>query len=337
MMQEMLTDDIVMSSRIRLARNFKNIPFPAMLSDDFEAENLVKKVFNVVKGLGQFKLVFLKDLSNIDCLALLEKHLISKELIDNKDISAYITCDDEKVVIMLNEEDHIRSQCFLPGLHLDEAFEKINKIDDKIISSLPIAFSEKLGFLTACQTNLGTGLRASVMMFLPALTMTNSMENIIASVSKLGFTFRGVYGEGSSADGYIYQLSNQTTLGVVEKEIISSVKKVVLKICEMEKSAREILQDSKRDEIKDNAFRAYGILSSSYLLSCEEFGMLIARIKLGKCLGLIDLADPEILDKLLINAQPALLMKRFGKEMSCDERDRFRADYVSRAIKNQKI
>lgn len=332
-----LTKDIVVSSRIRLARNLKDYNFPIRINDENDKNEITQLIYNAINKVEPFHVYKLSNMDNLSSLKYLEKHLISKELIDNKDIASFCVNKAEDIVVMINEEDHIRQQCVLKDYNLDLAYQKLSRIDDALIKNTNIAYSEDFGFLTACPSNIGTGMRASCMLFLPGLSMTGSITDIINTVSKLGLTVRGLYGEGSNADGYLYQISNQTTLGKSEKQIIDSVKSTVEKVCELENEARDILFQSKKDEIKDATYRAYGILSNSYIMTSEEFTKLLSQLKLGKSLGLIEFLDQNILDEIEVECQPANIMNRFGELMTPIKRDKFRADYLSKALKNQRI
>ena len=218
------------------------------------------------------------------------------------------------VIIMICEEDHIRSQCIYGGFNLLKAFDRVNKIDNKILGKLNIAFDEKLGFITASPNNLGPGLRASCMMFLPALYKKGKIEQMIDEARSKGLTVRGMFGEGSKALGYLYQLSNQNSLGMTEEEIIDEVSDFVLKLCEYEDNLRGELLDEKYDELKDVSCRAYGILKNSYILSEEELYKQLSELKLGVVLGLVELEDPDEIDKLYYEAGKANLLEKFGEK-----------------------
>lgn len=331
-----MSKDIVISSRIRLARNFEDFNFPIRLSDD-DAKKVVANVWNSLNVGNNFVLHTLSKMDINSCVKYLERHMISRELLDNKDISAFITNKAENVVVMINEEDHVREQCILKGFALDEAYEKLCEIDKSICENNKIAWSEELGYLTACPSNLGTGMRASVMMFLPALTKTGAIGEVIKTYQELGFAVRGCLGEGSEAQGYLYQISNQTTMGQSEEQIIGCVKNVAKKVCELENEAREILFQTKCDQIKDATYRAYGILSNSYMMTESEFTKLLSDLRLGYCLGLIEFRNPNILEEIEVSSQPANLIERFGEELNEEKKNKFRADYLCRALKNQRI
>lgn len=332
----MIFNDIIVSSRIRLARNLYKTPFPTNKTEK-EGERVLDLVSGVINEAGLFELFKMNEVNEINKEAMYERHLISKELIENFENGAVMLNHDETVAIMINEEDHIRQQCILKGDNLSLAYDTLNKTDNYLIKNLQLAFSTKLGFLTSCPTNLGTGMRASIMMFLPALSMENKINELIEALSKLGITIRGVYGEGSVAEGFMYQISNHITLGLSEEEIISKVNLAVEKITNLEKNARIKLLEEDENEIKDMVFRAYGILSNCHKISTSEFMKLLAQVKLGVSLGLISFKDQAVLDRLLELAKPATLMQISGKDLNANERDLFRANYLHKKLINQRL
>lgn len=326
-------DEVVLSSRIRLARNVSDLPFPSRLNDE-RASLVARKVYDAVNPTDNYDLYKMSNISDIDGNVLMEKHLISADLLHNNQFGAAIINESETVSIMINEEDHIRAQCILKGLALREAYDKINAVDDVISSKIKIAFDPKLGYLTSCPTNLGTGLRASVMMFLPGLTITKSLDAVLGAVSRLNMTVRGVYGEGSDASGYIYQVSNQKTLGVTEGEIIDSVETSIKHIVDAELKSRDMLMKNNEAELKDEILRAYGLLTNAYKMSCREFMKLAALVKLGAYYGLLNISDRARLEKLVTDVQPANLIALCAKKLDADERDVYRAEYASKVLKS---
>ena len=233
---------------------------------------------------------------------------------------------------MINEEEHIREQCILKGFSLDEALEKLYEVDDLLLDKLSIAYDEKLGFLTTCPSNLGTGIRASVMMFLPALSLTNKMQKLIDNLKQKGLTVRGNYGEGSDAEGYMFQISNSRTLGYSESEIIDKVKDAVIEICQMELSARDsILQSKNIDLIKDKIFRSYGILKYANLMNTEEAYNYISQVKFGVCLGFFYNISFDALNQLQEDIQPNTLSMIYDCEDD-EKLDKYRAEYISSKI-----
>lgn len=321
--------DIAFSSRIRLARNVKGFPFPTV--DDQYVSDIVKPVYQSLNKLGRFHLYHMSKLSSLEKNVLREKHLISTDLTNHNSGAALIS-EDEKISVMVNEEDHIREQCLMPGFRLEEAFSILDKVDDALSDKIEFAYDTRYGYLTSCPTNVGTGMRASVMLFLPALTMTRKIASVINAVSRERITVRGVYGEGSSAEGAMYQLSNQISLGNTEAEILRHVYNTVLKISEAEISARnEVLT---RDEmaLKDRVCRAYGILTHAVILSSREFMQLFADVKLGVQMNLLPLKNAGVLDDVVVKMQPANITLMAGREISPRERDAYRAEYVSKTL-----
>lgn len=327
------TDDVVISSRIRLARNVNDIPFPSRLNDE-RASLIARKVYDSLQAGDSYDLYKMSNISEIDGNVLMEKHLISADLLNNNQFGAAIINESETVSIMINEEDHIREQSILKGFNLKEAYEKINAVDDCIAARIRFSFDPRLGYLTSCPTNLGTGLRASVMMFLPGLSITKNLDSCVNAVSRLNMTVRGVYGEGSDADGFLYQVSNQKTLGVSESEIIQSVETSINHIVDTELRAREVLLRNNETELKDRIMRAWGVLTNAYTLSTDEFMRLTAFVKLGVYYGLIRVSDRARLEKLITEAQPANLINISGKQLDAAERDLYRAAYVGKTLRN---
>jgi len=328
---------IVLSSRIRLARCLNNFVFPSIL-DSEQGYKVINQVAGVLLPLGDYKAFTMEDLPALDAEVMQEKHLISNNLLNNKKHGAVILSSDETISLMINEEDHIRAQCFLKGLSLHQAYENLSKIDDALINSLSIAYDSSLGFLNSCITNVGTGMRASVMLFLPALTLANQMQAIINSLSNQGLTIRGVFGEGSQAQGYMYQVSNAKSLGVAEKDIIQKVTSSVMKICEAELEARKYLVEQNPIEIKDRVYRAWGILTNAYAISASEFLLHAGEVKVGIALGYIKLKDNTLIDRLMFNVLPSSLTQLIGEEALSDTEDRLeRAKFVSSALKGVRL
>ena len=328
-------NDIIISSRIRLARNLYKTPFPTNKGEK-EGARVLDLVTGALHKAGNFEFFRIKNLDEVEKLVFKEKHLISKELIDNYEHGGLALSADRTISVMINEEDHIRAQCIQEGFSLNLAYNNLNKVDDVLMKNLELSFDYSLGFLTSCPTNLGTGMRASIMMFLPALTLNGKINNLIETVAKLGITIRGVYGEGSVAEGYMYQLSNQMTLGLTEEEIINNVNSTVLKIKELEVKERLSLKENKFEELQDFVFRAYGVLSNCYKINSSEFMKLLAQVKLGVSLNVINLKNESLLDSLLELAKPASLVQLSGRELDASERDLFRAEYLHNALKNER-
>lgn len=328
-----ITQGIVVSSRVRLARNVVGIPFPSKKREQKPYDTLINQVYSALSKAGKFEIYKMANLQPAEAEALKEKHLISSDLIAAKAGAALINAD-ESISVMVNEEDHIRAQSIQNGFGLAAAYRELDKIDDLLSEKLPIAFDAELGYLTSCPTNLGTGMRASVMMFLPALTIDKTISSIINALPKLGLTVRGVYGEGSSATGFLYQISNQVSLGVTELDIIKNVEAAVIKICSAEKLARQNLMEKNPLEIKDRVFRAYGILTNCARLTTGEFMTLISEVKLGAYLKIVNVSDIRTIDEVIDKCQPANIVVASQKQLSPTERDIYRAEYVAKALKS---
>lgn len=330
-------ESVVISSRIRVARNIAGRNFTQNFDPEFSL-NLVNKVADTVMPLGKYKVYRMSAISDFDSELMCAKHLISRELIKNKETGASIIREDEAVSIMVNEEDHIREQCILKGLNLDGAFRLISEIDDELDANLDFAYDEKFGYLTSCLTNTGTGLRASVMLFLPALTINSKIDSIIKAVKEKGLTVRGVLGEGSFPLGYMYQVSNAVTIGVSEREIIANVKTAVLKIVEMELTERKKMIDKfQYCATTDIVWRAWGILTNCYTIDYAEFMKLVGEVKLGISLGIIVLNDNKVVDRLIEYGSDLALMKIKGKMMTIEETAKFRAENLYKQLKNNRI
>lgn len=323
-------NDVVVSSRIRLARNIADYPFDSRL-DETSAKEIIEKV---TEALGKgFTKTELNGLSAVEAGALVEKHYISPDFAKKKLPRVMLKNETDEVAVMVCEEDHIRLQCILPGLALDEAYEKACIYDDKLDDNLNIAFNEDIGYLTHCPTNLGLGMRASVMLFLPALTLTRSMENLSVQLSKLGVIIRGMYGEGSQPDGCLYQVSNRITMGVTEEDTIKRLNDIVMQICDKERKARDVLKSDNHSALADRVCRAYGILKYARIMSSKEFLKLYSDVRLGIALGLIDGLTYEKLGEIMIGVLPAnLILRNGGKSIGDLERDILRADYIRGAI-----
>ena len=321
--------DVVLSTRVRLARNLRDFPFPNRLD-----KNECKKVNETVRDVllnGDDRLSYteMSALNAYQAVSLAEKHLISPEFASDSAGRALILSNDEDISVMLCEEDHVRLQVIYPGLSLSEAFEKAGELDKRLSSGLSIAFDERIGYLTQCPTNLGTGMRASVMLHLPALSQSSAISRLAATVSKLGLTLRGAYGEGSRPTGDIYQLSNQVTLGISEEAAIKNLNSITEQIIAQERQARQSLL--KDDAFIDKIYRAYGILRSAHMISCDEFTSLVSYVRVGASAGLIDVPI-EKLTRLLVEMQPATINAAAGQKYTSAQRDVIRADKVKKAL-----
>lgn len=331
--------NIVASTRIRLARNIEGYSFPSHLRDEKQAMEIIRMVTSGLARLDgfnddQFNVYYMDSISAEQAQILKENHLISPNLIKNRRCSAAIINSDESISVMINEEDHLREQCIVKGLALKTAYETMSRIDNRISNSMKFAYDEQFGFLTACPTNLGTGLRASVMLFLPALTINGLMPRVYRSIAPLGLTVRGMYGEGSEAEGYMYQISNEVTLGVIEENILEQVEEAVRNIAELEEVERgQLKTGSSALEIKDECLRSYGILTNCAKLTTDELIKYAANVKLGACLGYIGIDDILKIDDLVIKMRPANINAAARRRLTPLERDIYRAEYVAKHLK----
>ncbi len=318
--------DIVVSTRIRLARNLNEYPFPNKLNTKSRTalNNIIK---DAVETDNKFDLRFveMKSLARFEAASMAERHIISPEFASDADGRALMISKDEDICIMLNEEDHIRIQIMKSGFALDEAYQVADEIDDLLGNKLEYAFDERIGYLTQCPTNLGTGMRASVMLHLPALTMNGQIHKLINTISKLGLTFRGAFGEGTKATGDMYQLSNQITLGISEEFAIKNLKAITLQLCANERAAREELLKS--IDTEDTIFRAYGTLKWARLLSTKELMDNLSLVRLGSVAGKISVPI-ETLNELMISMQPASINVMAQQKLDEKERDTIRATKV---------
>lgn len=318
--------DIVVSTRIRLARNITEYPFPNKLNTKsrMELNNVIKEA---LESDNKYNLRFLemRTLARFEAASMAERHIISPEFASDLDGRALMLSPEEDISIMLNEEDHIRLQVMKSGFALDEAYSVANEIDDVLGAKFNFAFDERIGFLTQCPTNLGTGMRASVMLHLPALTLSGQIHKLINTVSKLGLTFRGAFGEGTNAVGDMYQLSNQITLGISEEFAIKNLKAITLQLCAQERTAREeMLKDVSTE---DRIFRAYGLLKWARLLSTKELMENLSFVRLGSVTGKINIPI-ETVNELMVSMQPATINARAGQKLPKQERDAIRASEV---------
>ena len=321
--------DIVVSARIRLARNLKGIPFPGRLEESVAAKILgdaFKSLKNTASG-SRFSVIDLTKAERAFALSLMERHLISPEMVEGKGVRGVIVSGDEGVSIMVNEEDHLRIQVIGVGLCLDKCLETADRIDDVLDSSLEYAFDEKLGYLTRCPTNLGTGLRASVMLHLPALCETGGVKGMFQSLSKLGFAVRGIYGEGTSARGSLFQVSNQLTLGFTERELIGRMNEVVERLINEERETRRKLIEKNELKVSDGISRALGTLKFARALSSDEAISLLSQMRLGVSEGIVTGMSCEEIDEIFTSVQPgSMAQMKTGLERA--DRHKVRADIL---------
>ncbi len=325
-------ESTVASTRIRLARNLEGYPFPNRLRDERQAHEIVRAVQVAASRVRSFRLYRMDVISEDVAQAICDDHLISTQLAANRAYGAALI-DEEgegeepvgKFSIMINEEDHLREQYILPGLNLPLAYSRLSAVDDELSKTLPFAFDASLGYLTACPTNLGTGMRASAMLFLPGLTRMNKMDRLIREISRLGHTMRGVYGEGSAAEGYMYQVSNEVTLGVSEDYILSEVQRAALEIVNLESQARRALLAGDAVGIRDECCRAYGILCNCERISYAEFLQYASDVKLGVALGFLNTPNFSALDDFIAAMRPANIGLYSDEALTSAERDVYRA------------
>ncbi|MCX7748928.1 MAG: protein arginine kinase [Clostridia bacterium] len=332
--------DVVVSSRIRLARNVKGYPFPFKMGRD-QSSVILEEVKNAVLNSGNSlvkKVMFidLQSLSAIDREALVERNIISRDLAQSHAQTGVLVSKDEKISIMINEEDHIRIQSLFPGMQMEEARNLCDEIDNLLENKLEYAYSRNYGYLTCCPTNLGTGIRASVMMHLPALTMTGYISGILEACGKLGIAVRGLHGENSQAHGNMFQISNQVTLGKTDEELIGNISSITKQIIEQERILRNELYKQNSFRFEDKVFRSLGILENARIISSDESLKILSDVRLGVDMGIIKNVKIETLDEIIIAIQPANLQKIAGRPLNPDERDIKRADLIRKRITCEK-
>lgn len=331
-------DDVVLSSRIRLARNIQQFNFPTRLQPD-EARRLLDMLEGTVPNLRQnsehlhdLALLRLDELTDLERRVLVEYHLISPQHARGTHGAAVMLNGTQSVSIMVNEEDHLRIQCLLPGMQLEEALRVANHVDDALEQHVDIAFDERWGYLTTCPTNTGTGLRASVMMHLPGLVLSKRIGSIITALAKVGVVVRGLYGEGSEPIGNVFQVSNQLTLGQSESDILRNLAGVCQQIIDRERSTREMLYQENRLLLEDRASRAYGLLTNARILSSDEAIRLLSDMRLGVDLNILPHVDKYVFNKLIVQTRPGYLQYIDGREKTAAERDVKRAAHIRQTI-----
>lgn len=327
-------ESVVISTRIRLARNLADYPFPhKLLTRKAQAREICDLLELPLRHIDDFQRFYLDEADEEQLSLLKENYLISQSLINHKDISAVYINRPETVSVMINEEDHLREQYYTKGFQLYKAYEYLSGIDDVIGDCVKLAYDDKLGYLTACPTNLGTGLRASVMLFLPAMTRRGMMRELMEQMRRKGMTVRGVYGEGSTAEGYMYQISNEITLGPSEQEILEVVYAAVYTIAETEVRARKEMYEADPVGLRDVCGRAYGVLANCARLDNAEFLRLIADLKMGVSLGIYEVNKMSELDDLIIGMRDSNIMRFFTGRLTKEELCVYRAEYVQKRLK----
>jgi protein arginine kinase len=329
-------DRIVMSSRVRLARNLRGMAFPlwAKKPERIKALEIIRPA---VESLPQLTGAFSQTMDNLAALdkqILVERHLISREHAAKTAGSGLVLNKEESLCVMINEEDHLRMQALRPGLQLRQAWMAIDQVDTELERKLDYAFSPELGYLTACPTNLGTGIRVSAMLHLPGLVLAEQINQIISSVNKLGLAVRGLYGEGTEALGNVFQVSNQMTLGEQETDIVERLNKVLLQIIEHEENARAMLLEKKPKIVFNQIGRAYGILANAHIIASKETMNLLSLMRLGIDLGEFPTTERALIDELFVITQPAHLQKQFTEKLVAEERDLLRADMLRERLRH---
>ena len=331
-----ICEGTVVTSRIRLARNVAGYNFKSRLFDKQKADEIIYRTYACAKKYAPFKLYEISKISPLEARCLKETYVISEALRTNSFSGAAAALDDGSLTVMINEEDHVREQALEKGFALKKAYMRLAPLDSWLNKNLRFCRDDRWGYLTACPTNLGTGLRASVMMFLPALTRTDKIGALAEHAKAAGLTVRGAFGEGSDGDGYMYQVSNEITLGKTEERIINEVQSFIEYAANLEQTNAIVYYNQFTREIDDEVFRAYGILSNCRIIDFSEFSALIASLKMGVMLGVIKASEVSALDDLLVTSRPAVIAKRLGLQNESVDNgliDEFRADYSRECVK----
>lgn len=323
--------EIAISSRIRLARNLAGFPFLTKCSEQQknDIQDLVVTAINGTDMADSYVYIKLDEGSHLEKQLLVERHLISRQHADGDGPRGAAIIPDETVAMMVNEEDHLRTQVLFSGLQLAEAWERINSLDDQLEQHLEFAFDERLGYLTACPTNVGTGIRVSVMLHLPALKLTGEIERVLRAARDMNLAIRGLHGEGTEATGDFYQVSNQTTLGSTEEQIVEEfMETIVPKITAYELNAREVLVKNKKSQLEDKVYRAVGMLRYARTMSSEETLFLLSQLRMGVHMGLVTDIDLDTINELFLTTQPAHLQVISGKKLDDEQRSALRAQHI---------
>lgn len=328
-------NDIVITSRVRLARNLVDHPFPGW-AEGPERRLIMETVRPVLEELDEMKKAFseeMTDLTAIEKQVLVERHLVSREHAAKSDGCATVMNRNQTISIMVNEEDHLRMQAIRPGLQLLSAFNSLSQIDSELDRDLDFAFDSRYGYLTACPTNLGTGMRASAMLHLPGLVLSDQINHTIQGANRIGLAVRGLYGEGTEAMANLFQVSNQTTLGTSEEEVIEHLGKVINRIIENEQNARLKLLEDKPTMVQDQIGRAYAVLKFARIISSKEALNFLSMIRLGVDMGFFQESDRETINILLTEIQPAHLQISAKCKLTPEERDTLRAEIIRSTLK----
>ena len=344
--------DIVISSRIRLARNLEKFPFATRATKASQAEvlKIVKEGISQSRSLKRPLVFEIGELDEVDRQFLVERHLVSRDHIVHPDHKAVAIGQGEVISIMINEEDHLRIQAMQSGMNLRDAWSLIDTLDDELSETIPFAYSTDWGYLTCCPTNTGTGMRASVMVHLPSLVITKQINKVLHTITKLGLTARGLYGEGTEASGNFFQISNQVALGRSEEELIENIERILKEVIHQEQAAREGLMTTNRTQLEDRIWRAFGLLKHAKTMSSNEALDLLSAVRLGVDLGLMSTnggiepakggsgsngLDRKVVNELFIFSQPAHLQKLEGKTLNVKERDTKRAQFIRSRLGGQ--
>ena len=327
-------DEIVMTSRVRLARNIGNRPFPGW-AEEGDRRLVMDEIRPAVEKLGDMRDAFSEEMTSLSAIekqVLVERHLVSREHAAKGPGCATVMNRKQTISIMINEEDHLRMQAIRPGLQLLNAFKSLDKIDTELESALPYAYDGKYGYLTACPTNLGTGMRASAMLHLPGLVLSDQVNQTIQAANKIGLAVRGLYGEGTEALANLFQVSNQTTLGTSEEQVIEHLDKVINRMIENEKNARQRLVEDRSTMLQDQIGRAYALLRYAHIIPSKEALNLLSMVRLGCDLGVFNSEERESINVLLTEIQPAHLQISAKRKLSAEERDVLRADIIRKNL-----
>ncbi len=336
--KKLFTNDIAITTRVRLARNLIGIPFPGNMNEEVALtvnQKVRESLQNPALDFYRFRYIDMEEVTELQRMSFVERHLISPDL--GKHLhSGVLISEDETVSIMINEEDHLRIQCIVQGFALSDAYTTADKIDDMVQEKIDYAFSDKYGYLTSCPTNVGTAMRAGVMLHIPAIVLKSELNLVVTMANKYGLTIRGIYGEGSSALGDLFQISNQNSLGLSEDEVIRNLHAVTKEIIKMERVERNEMLIQREDETKDKVFRAFGLLTNAHMISTREAMKLLSIVRMGIDLNIIDGIPADTLNRLMINIQPATLSLLYRIEPDEKTRDIFRSDYIHGILSNQK-
>lgn len=327
--------DVVISSRVRLARNLKKYPFSTRISEE-KAASLVEEVQSQLKDIecedGKLLACRLGAMDETERMAMVERHILSPMIAEKKQASGLLLSEDETVCVLVNEEDHLRIQGLSGGMNIQKAFERANQIDDMASQRMEFAYDEKYGYLTACPTNVGTGMRASYMMFLPALGAAGKISRLADEVAKYGAALRGMYGEGTEGTANIYQISNQKTLGSSEEDIIENLNNIALQVILQERKRREYVLMNNFEVIEDQIYRSYGVLKYTKQINAKDAMTLLAQLKLGFDTGILKTEHPVNIFRMMMDIQPSNLSCRLGKGTGSMKRDKARAAYLNQNL-----